>query len=111
MLNESYHVPLNFSITTYMRNTLDLINPGKEYDVEIRFYHPASVWVSEKLWLPTQKIIWLEDYSIIFKAKVNGLTDIKKWVLGYGRLAKVLKPKKLVDKLEKEIGAMVSAYE
>ncbi|NLN41681.1 MAG: transcriptional regulator [Clostridiales bacterium] len=111
VLNERYYVPLNFSITTYMRNTLDLINPGKEYNVEIRFYHPASVWVSEKLWLPTQKIVWLEDDSIIFKAKVNGLTDIKKWVLGYGRLAKVLKPKKLVDELKKEIGDMASVYE
>lgn len=111
VLDESYHIPLNFSITSYMKNTLDLINPGKEYDVEIRFFHPASVWVSEKLWLPTQKIVWLKDDSIVFSAKVNGLTDIKKWVLGYGSLAKVIKPKELVDKLKGEIEAMVGAYE
>ena len=111
ILNENYHIPLNFSITSYMKNTLDIINTGKEYDVEIRFYHPASVWVSEKLWLPTQKIVWLEDDSIIFRAKVNGLTDIKKWVLGYGSLAKVLKPKELVDQIKKEIKVMSSKYE
>ncbi|NLY61927.1 MAG: WYL domain-containing protein, partial [Clostridiales bacterium] len=110
VLSESYHIPLNFSITSYMQNTLDLINPGKEYNVEIRFFHPASVWVSEKIWLPTQKIVWLKDDSIIFRAKVNGLTDIKRWVLGYGSLAKALKPKDLVDKLKMEIETMAGTY-
>ena len=111
VLDESYYIPSNFSINAYMDNTLDLINTGEEYNIEIRFFHPASVWISEKLWLPTQKIVWLKDDSIIFKAKVNGLTDVKKWVLGYGRLAKALKPEELVDKLKKEIQAMTSVYQ
>jgi predicted DNA-binding transcriptional regulator YafY len=110
VLEQSFHITPDFSIKTYMRNTFNLINPGKEYNVEILFFHPASVWVSEKLWLPTQKVVWLDDDSIIFSAKVNGLTDIKKWVLGYGKLAKVLKPQELVDKVKSEVEEMGRRY-
>ena len=110
-LDEKFHVRKDFSISSYMRNTLDLINTGKEYIVEIRFFHPASVWISEKYWLPTQKIVWLEDDSIIFKARVNGLVDITRWILAYGHLARVLKPKELVDRVKNEIEAMRDNYE
>lgn len=110
ILDESFQIPLDFSVNKYMSNTLDLINTGKEYNVEIRFFHPASVWVSEKLWLPTQKITWQEDSSILFEAKVNGLKDIERWVLGYGSLAKALKPQELVEKLKTEISEMGNRY-
>ena len=98
ILNETYHLPYDYHVQSHLRNTFTLIK-GKQRTVEIQFYHPASVWVSEKLWLPTQKIVQLKDDSIIFIAKVDGLAEIKKWVLGYGRLAKVIKPQELVEQI------------
>jgi predicted DNA-binding transcriptional regulator YafY len=109
ILDETYYLPANYSVHSYLRDTFALIK-GKEYIVEIQFFHPASVWVSEKLWLPTQKIMKLKDDSIIFKAKVDGLEDIKRWVLGYGRLAKVLKPRELVDQITKEMKDISMLY-
>lgn len=110
LLESGYRIPKDFSIKNYMGNTLGLINDGKEYNVEIRFFHPASTWVAEKLWLPTQRIIRQDDGSVIFKAKVNGLADVKKWVLGYGSLAQVLRPKKLIDQIRREIADMGNRY-
>jgi predicted DNA-binding transcriptional regulator YafY len=109
VLNESYCIPADYSVQSYLRDTFTLIK-GKEYTVEIQFFHPASVWVAEKLWLPTQKIITLKNNSIIFKAKVDGLEDIKRWVLGYGRLAKVIKPKELRDQIEEEVYIVSQIY-
>lgn len=110
VLEEKYYIPPDYSIKKFMNNTLNL-NPGEEYIVEIKFFHPASVWVSEKLWLPTQKILQLKDRSIIFKAKVNGLTDIKNWILGFGKNAKVLKPPVLVREITGELKKMCSNYD
>jgi predicted DNA-binding transcriptional regulator YafY len=56
------------------------------------------------------KIISLKDNSIIFKAKVNGLEDIKRWVMGYGRLAKVIKPKELRDQIVEEVYMVSQIY-
>ena len=110
VLDDKYFLPLGYSAQSYLRDTFTLIK-GKEQTVEIQFFHPASVWVSEKLWLPSQKIIDLKNDSIIFKARVDGLEDIKKWVLGFGRLAKVLKPQVLVDEIKQEVSEVGQLYE
>jgi predicted DNA-binding transcriptional regulator YafY len=109
LTDREFRFPYDFSINKYMENTLDMIT-GKEYEVEIQFFHPASVWVSEKLWLRNQKIQHMNDGSIIFEAKVRGLVDIKKWVLGFGRLAKVIGPKELIDEIIGECDAMKGNY-
>lgn len=110
MMDDHFRYPYDFSISEYMRNTLNLVR-GKEYKVEIQFFHPASVWVSEKVWLPSQKILKLKDGSIIFKARVKGLVDIQNWVMGFGRLAKVLEPEELIENVQKEVEAIKKLYE
>lgn len=109
ILDETYHIPNTYHAQSYLRNTFTLIK-GKQYTVEIQFFHPASVWVMEKLWLPTQKVIQLNDDSIIFKARVDGLEEIKKWVLGFGKWAKVRKPVELIEDIVKEINQVQSLY-
>jgi len=110
ILDETYVIPAEYSVHNYLRDTLNLIK-GKQQTVEIRFFHPASVWVSEKLWLPTQKIVALKDDSIVFRARVDGLEEIKKWVLGFGRLAKVIKPQELADQIVEETCEVQRLYE
>ena len=109
VLSETYKIKDDYSPHTYLQDTFTLIK-GKQRMVEIQFYHPASVWVSEKLWLPTQKIITQKDDSIIFQARVDGLEEIKKWVLGFGRLARVIKPQELVDQIVQETCEVQKLY-
>ncbi len=109
VLPESFTVLDTFSISAYMRDTFNVIK-GKEYNVEVEFYHPASAWVSEKLWLPSQQIIVVDENKIILKAKVNGLEEIKRWIMGYGRLARVIKPMELAEEIKDELSAMQAVY-
>ena len=108
-LEENYQIQSGYNMQSYLKDTFTLIK-GRESIVEIQFFHPASVWVSEKLWLPTQKIVHLEDDSIIFTAKVDGLKEIKKWVLGFGKLAKVRKPRELIEQIMEEINEVQEHY-
>lgn len=52
----------------------------------------------------------LEDGSVIFRARVKGLIDIKRWVLSFGKLAVVQKPEKLAESIRAEIEAMKDVY-
>jgi predicted DNA-binding transcriptional regulator YafY len=104
-----FEYPLNFNVKEYMKNIFTVIQ-GEEHNVEIVFFHPASVWVKEKIWLPSQQIKELKDGSVIFKARVKGLIDIKRWVLSFGKLAKVKKPKELVESIQKELNDMEELY-
>jgi len=107
--DDTYKIKDDYSPHTYLQDTFTLIK-GKQRTVEIQFYHPASVWVSEKSWLPTQKIITRKDDSIIFRARVDGLEEIKKWVLGFGRLARVIKPQELADQIIQETCEVQKLY-
>ncbi|MGI6141839.1 MAG: WYL domain-containing protein, partial [Caldicoprobacterales bacterium] len=62
-------------------------------------------------WLPSQKIVKLKDDSIIFTARVDGLKEIKKWVLGFGRLAKVRKPVELIEQIVEETREIQRLYQ
>nr|WP_279380683.1 WYL domain-containing protein [Caldicoprobacter guelmensis] len=109
ILDTTFVYPSDFSIKEYMSNIFSVIE-GEEYDVEIRFFHPASIWIKEKKWLPNQQIEALEDGSVIFKARVKGLIDIKRWVLSFGKLAVVQKPEELVESIREEIEGMKDLY-
>ncbi|NLO83197.1 MAG: WYL domain-containing protein [Clostridiales bacterium] len=109
ILNTSFVYPAEFSISDYMSNIFSIIQ-GEKYNVEIRFFHPASIWVREKTWLPTQQIEDLGDGSILFKATVKGLIDIKRWVMSFGKLAVVQKPKELVKNIQNELKELNDLY-
>ncbi|MGI6537485.1 MAG: helix-turn-helix transcriptional regulator [Caldicoprobacterales bacterium] len=110
LLNETYRYPPDFSIRDYMRNSFGIFQ-GKTFKIEIRFFHPASVFVSEKVWIANQKIMNLKDGSIIFKARVNGLIEIKNWIMSYGHLALVREPKELADLVYSEAKQIIKGYE
>src|SRR5690606_6073086 len=93
-----------------MQTTFNLVKGEQEYDVVICFMHPASQWVRERKWIDNQHIEVVEDNSIIYSCRVSGLVDIKRWVLGYGSLAKVIQSVELREAGQSEARKMLGYY-
>lgn len=100
----------DFSLTEYLKHSWQ-ITRGKRWEVKVRFFEPVARFVKEIRWLPTQKIEKLEDGSIIFTAQISGLLEIKKWILGFGGYAQVLKPKVLRKEIISEIKKANKLYD
>src|SRR5690554_6642725 len=109
ILHETFRYPHDFTIKNYMRDSFSLFQ-GETHKIEIQFYHPVSVYVKEKIWIPSQKILEKKDSSIIFRARVKGLTEIKNWVMGFGRLAVVREPEELREQIICELMSMFYNY-
>jgi len=79
------------------------------FEVRIRFTGWAARYVAERPWHASQSIKPISDDGgeIEFRAEVAGLEEITRWVLSYGRHAKVLAPKKLRDAVHAEARAML----
>jgi predicted DNA-binding transcriptional regulator YafY len=79
------------------------------FEVRIRFTGWAARFVAERQWHESQTITSIkDDGSVIeFRAELAGLEEITRWVLGHGRHAKVLAPKKLRDAVHAEARAML----
>ncbi|MBP0000676.1 MAG: WYL domain-containing protein [Cyanobacteria bacterium SID2] len=84
---------------------------GDPVAVEIWFDAQTAPFVRERQWHSSQEIEACEDGSIVLRFTACGINDIKRWVLGYGKGARVRKPQKLVDLVQGEVETMARQYE
>jgi len=109
ILSETFDIPADFSLTTYMGKTWQVVR-GEDIAIKVKIFPPASRWVKEEIRHSTQKIEELPDGSIIFSAEVSGLLEVKKWILSMGKNAEVLSPMSLRQEIEEEIAGMKERY-
>lgn len=96
LLDTKYVIPRGFSTERYVRNAWHLIpEPGRDYDVVVRFQSLVARNVADVAWHKTQQTKFLDDGSLEFRVKVSGLNEISWWILGYGDQAEVLQPARL----------------
>jgi predicted DNA-binding transcriptional regulator YafY len=106
---ESFEVPGDFDLETYMQSPFRVIH-DRPVKVTIRFDKKVAGYIKEKIWHHSQKIEAQRDGSIIFSAKVAGTDEVKHWVLGWGKNAEVLTPDFLREKLARELSESLRKY-
>lgn len=81
--------------------------------VRVRFTGWAARVVAERQWHASQVIapVGEDGGEIEFRAEVAGLEEITRWVLSYGRHARVLEPEALRRRIAEEIAAMSGCAE
>lgn len=82
---------------------------AEPFEVRIRFTGWAARVVAERHWHATQQVVLLkrDGTEIEFRARLSGIEEITRWVLGHGRHAQVLAPKKLRDAVQAEARAIL----
>ena len=95
-------VERSFSLREFLGNAWVVHRGGpheRDWHVEIEFTPDAADLVAETNWHHTQEIERRPDGSLIFRATVSGLEEIKWWLMGWGPRAKVLKPRELAEEV------------
>ena len=83
---------------------------GDPVEVVIRFSADIAEYIEEKVWHASQEIDKQVDGSILFRAKVAGIDEIKFWVMTWGAKAEVIEPRSLRHAIKKDIDQMQNAY-
>jgi predicted DNA-binding transcriptional regulator YafY len=108
---KSFEVREQFDLGAYMASGFAMIRGGKQYVVEIEFDEYQSRWIRErKKWHPTEEREELDGDRLLLRMKLGGLDAIQRFVLQYGRHARVLRPARLRKMVEREITAMAGNY-
>ncbi|MCR8743764.1 helix-turn-helix transcriptional regulator [Romboutsia lituseburensis] len=108
VLEEKYKFNDDFNWDEYSKNCVGIYKDG-EIDLVLKINKPFSLIIEEKIWVDNQEIIQKEKY-IIFKARMNGYSEIKSWVLSMGSNATVLEPQKLKEDIKEEIKKIKNLY-
>ncbi|TAF32243.1 MAG: YafY family transcriptional regulator [Oscillatoriales cyanobacterium] len=86
------------------------VGEGKPVEVVIWFDRPTAPYIWERRWHSTQEIEQHPDGAVTLRMTVGGLNEIKRWVLGYGKGARVKSPPELVQLVRDEVEGMSNNY-
>ena len=106
---ESFQYPEGFDPEALLESAFDMVY-GDPVKVRIWFSPEQVRYVKERKWSKNQEIVDQEDGSIILSMETSGWWDVKRWVLSYGRTAKVLEPEDLREEILDELRAAQDCY-
>lgn len=106
----SFALPDDFNFQQITSSRFGVHWGEAEEQVKIWFTPEAAPYVLERKWHPSQDIKNNKDGSITLWLRVNHLLELKRWVLSWGKDARVLAPEKLIQDISSEIAHMAGAY-
>jgi len=105
---EKFKRPVSFSLNDHLSGAFGPFAGDESYNIRIRFTKLAAPFIREKTWHPTQQIKEVKGGSVEITLKLSHLTDIRRWILGWGGEAKVLAPPELVIAVQAEARAILA---
>ena len=100
-----------FDVDKFFEDSFGIFNEHKIIKVKIYFEKGSASYVKEKIWHSSQVIKENPDGSIILEMKVNGSSEIKHWILSWGKNCILLSPKKLVTEIKNDLSTALKKYE
>lgn len=111
ILEDKFVMDNNFKVKDYMKNCFGIFN-DEEIFISLKVKYPMAQIVKETRWVDNQEIIEIEeDKSIIFKANMKGLIEIKSWILSMGSNVLVLEPESLREEIKEELKKGLNLYD
>ena len=83
---------------------------GERTKVRIRFDAKVAKFVQRRRWHATQRFAKKDGGCIEMSMTVEGIEEVKSWVLGFGALAEVIEPASLRAAMHAEAAAMMKRH-
>lgn len=110
MLREDFVIPGGFDFTRLTGSHFGVHWSDSEYRVAIRFEREVAGYIRERRWHPSQQIDEHADGALVLSLTVNHLLELKRWILSWGEMAKVLAPPELAREIAAGAAAMARLY-
>ena len=110
MTKTNFVRPADFSPERYFANALGVVPGTENHHVRIRFSATAADRVRERVWHESQSVQELSGGAIELSLRLGTLTEVERWVLGWGELAEVLAPASLRARLRAVAEGVAGIY-
>ena len=108
LTGQTFARPQKFSLEKRLRDSFGVQSGQGSYDVAIRFNEVVADYIREKKWHESQQLKELKDGGLELRMKLSSLSEVERWVLGWGGNAQVLQPPELADKVRQAAKAIVN---
>jgi len=107
--DDRFEVPSDFNMDEFTKDRFRVMD-GDPVEVKIRFTKNLSQYVKERTWHPSQQIADEAGGGITLTMQVEGLAEVKSWVLSFGSHAEVLAPDVLRSDVAGELKSAAVKY-
>jgi predicted DNA-binding transcriptional regulator YafY len=107
---DTYEIPAAFNARNYLAEAFAIEKGGRPTEVAIRFSPRQARWIRDRRWHSTARVQDTLDGGCIFRVRVSGVEEIRRWVTQFGAEAEVLAPVWLRRRVAEELRAAVSLY-
>ena len=109
LLDSSYDIPNDFDPHEHLASSWGVMDEP-EVEVQLRFSAAVSHRVQESRWHHSQQVRELDDGGCEVVMRVNGIREIRMWVLGWGGDVEVLAPAELRQEVYEHAQQMLQRY-
>lgn len=102
--------PEDFSIAKHLGNSFGVRTSSGVYKIRIWFDALAAKFIREKIWHASQEIKELCGGEVELRMTLGSLTEVKRWVLSWGKHAKALGPSELIARMQQDASAIAQYY-
>ena len=103
-------VPRDFDLNEFFGNAWAVYRGEKTFTIRLRFSEIGASLVTETKWHHTQKVQRHRDGSATLTFKVDGLSEIVYWILGWGDRVTVLDPPELRSLVAEKLQSALAEY-
>jgi predicted DNA-binding transcriptional regulator YafY len=110
LTSKGFRRPADFSIAQVLSGSFGVHSAGKKQRIQIRFDPFSARLVAERKWHESQRVREEADGSMILELQLGGLEEVERWILSWGKHARVLAPKELATRIREEATAIAKLY-
>lgn len=100
-----------FSVKEQLRDSFGVHSGRGEFQVVVRFSDRVADYIREKKWHPSQKLRELKDGELEMTLTLSSLVEVRRWILNWGRDARAVAPRELVEEVRAEAEAVLRQYD
>jgi len=110
LTSRGFRRPADFSISEVLSGSFGVHSAGRKQRIRVQFDSFAARLVAERKWHESQRVRENKDGSIILELELGGLEEIERWILSWGKHARVLAPRELATRIRDEAAAIAKLY-
>ena len=110
-LPQTFVVPADFDVARLVGDHFGIMWGDTPYTVRVRFDKRLAPYIGEREWHPRQQVTQRRDGGVELRFETSHLNEVKDWVLSWGAGARALAPRKLVDKIRRDLRDSLAAYD
>jgi predicted DNA-binding transcriptional regulator YafY len=107
---ERFELPADFRVDDYFQGGFGIWRGTSKIKVVIDFDAAVVELVRSRRVHESQKLATLPDGSLRLTMTVGDLTELSSWVLGWGRMARVIEPEELASSVKSELEGALARY-